>query len=170
MKYTVLPPQKSPKLLTAYRPSQSLGEHFNAFINRHNVRGWFEEATPEKVFDDWVYAFAAVMISANHRKAAPTVEKGIVPVKYKRAEPRPIPQTWWDAIIEDCRDAALANAYIKQPLCDAEYLARRTRFLADDPEFVKETQLLQTSIRASAGTDLDASMFSAPIKFNYRDL
>lgn len=167
-KFTLLPPQRAPKALSAHKPIRTLGEHFKAFLNHNNNKSWPTEPEPEKVFPDWVYALWAVMVANNAKGAVPTVGKGVVPVKVKRTEPRPTPETWWDAVIEDCRDAALYGIYVEQPLCDAEYVSRRTRFLADDPEFIKETQLIQAAVRASAGAEIDKHLFGTRVHFSYR--
>jgi hypothetical protein len=111
MKIIILPPQKSPKLLTAYARSLNLAEHKLAFLNANNKSGFEKDELPEVI----------------------KVEK---PKSWDKPANIPNIQTELDFTFPDryFRKHILSTRFVtssricifeKTPLCVDEYLARR---------------------------------------------
>lgn len=62
IKYTILPPQKAPTLMSAYRRPASLGEHQAAFLNSNNRYGFQVDEIPEEpIVDEMAGLFLTVL-------------------------------------------------------------------------------------------------------------
>ncbi len=65
MKYTILPPQKTPKLETAHRRPANLGEHKAAFLNANNRLGFqSDEVSEEPVSEELAALFTTTLENA----------------------------------------------------------------------------------------------------------
>ena len=62
MKYTILPPQATPKQVTAHYSAQSLGDHFQSFMSVNNIRGFMEDLCVEEPIVEEVAAMWLIVV------------------------------------------------------------------------------------------------------------
>lgn len=65
MKFTLLPPQEAPKGYTAFRRSQSLGEHMQGFLSANNIRDFLDDLQMEEPIIEEVAAMWLIVVSDN---------------------------------------------------------------------------------------------------------